>query len=78
MHPVCLWSIALQFNTCIFHISDEFQAFPVAEGMKLGTIISVCDFRQRTHSKIHETHKIAQFPAPEKKGNLDHTHSIHD
>ena len=34
--------------------------------MKFGFIISVHDSRQRTHSKIYETHEIQAFPASER------------
>ena len=35
--------------------------------MKFRFIISVCDPRQRTHSKIHESCKIPAFCAPERQ-----------
>ena len=44
---------------CEFHLSSN------RRGMKFHTSISVCDPTQRTHSKIHETHKFPACPHPE-------------
>ena len=47
------------------YILNKFCTFPVTEGKKICTSISVHNPKQRTHSKSKETHEFPAGPHPE-------------